>query len=688
MQCTPDHSVYVKSCKDQRCHGSLSDSGYSSVLRSPWKDTRVTHDTCRSLSSAEFSESPKENFQLSVSPKKGRSKDSALHLDTDSKRVSQAAAACRCETPQGYKKDTILRRRLLMSKPATDETAVSNRSPWTNRTKSSLSDTSETWFSASFDSLDSVLSGPMLTNTLKLEPDLSLSGRIGRLFFSNVRTSTLEDGKQSISESSISLLDADMNESITVADQLTVGASKDRSQSPLRDVTNSPYEISSIESTPSTTRIPKCIRSVCEDSGFSSLTLDKSRDSSEDHDGSFQELLPSVSKGNNGTPYLPEVKRRSRFQRQHRLSTLKEGGSQSEEDSADRKHGHLHQRCSHSNEDGVFVDDTTPSSIVLVQRSNSLASAVPDYATPHREAVAKLEATTPLCTAPASTDATLLCTASVNLSLTPALQLVHAMSQKKAQMFVAQSPCLQEQLRSAAALAGTPVTFRTTMPLSGLIGRKMGLKKVDILTELKKRNLGHVLAVILGHLPSECIYRFGQVCQNWNEIIKQDKRARFRRTAYLHEVEAALELGSAVHIPDAETRLTLSKRSALKLVQAQSRTSGFCTPQSGKKSLSSLQDNTSHSGSSSKREKFLEIAKTLFSDECLKPCPRCQHPARCHLVKREGVCSRSDCAFRFCTSCFCAFHGSKDCGSQSAGHRKKDTRLPGSAESKRNVRRL
>lgn len=82
-----------------------------------------------------------------------------------------------------------------------------------------------------------------------------------------------------------------------------------------------------------------------------------------------------------------------------------------------------------------------------------------------------------------------------------------------------------------------------------------------------------------------------------------------------------------------------------------------------------------------------QVAKTLFNDECLKPCPRCQHPARCHSVKGEGICSRADCGFQFCTACLCAFHGSRECGSQSAG-RRKDKLLPGSAQSKRNIRRL
>lgn len=249
---------------------------------------------------------------------------------------------------------------------------------------------------------------------------------------------------------------------------------------------------------------------MCEDSGFSSLTLDKSQDSSVDHDGSFQELLLSASRGNCKTPNLAEAKRRSRLQRQHRLSTLKEGGSQSEEDLTDRKHEH--QRHSRSKEDEVFSDGATPRRVLSLKCGNTmtsdgLASAKQDYATPLRVTTTKPENMTPFSTAPANPDVTPLRTTPVNLSLTPALQLVHAICQQNAQMFAGQSPSLKEQLKSTSALAETPVAFRTTMPLSGLIGRKMGLGKVDILTELKKRNLRHILGVILSHLTAESIYR-------------------------------------------------------------------------------------------------------------------------------------------------------------------------------------
>lgn len=177
----------------------------------------------------------------------------------------------------------------------------------------------------------------------------------------------------------------------------------------------------------------------------------------------------------------------------------------------DRKHEHLLKCHSLYNdkEDEVFPNNDASHSVLSVKCGNGMTSdglAKQHYATPIRVMRAKTENMTPCSTGPANPDVTPLRMTPVNLSLTPALQLVHAMCQQKAQMFAGQSPSLKEQLKSTVALAETPAMFKTTMPLAGLIGRKMGLGKVNILAELKKRNLGHILAVILGYLDAESIY--------------------------------------------------------------------------------------------------------------------------------------------------------------------------------------
>ncbi|KAM6967828.1 F-box only protein 43 [Aplochiton taeniatus] len=514
--------------------------------------------------------------------------------------------------------------------------------------------------------------GALATSTLKPE-DMPQSGRKRRLLFSQIKTSSLEDGKCNLSdlssfERNVSLSDADFDDSIISSNHLSTEmlhtpgqgkffpSVKENFLTPLNNgltgnLGRSPSFLSVLSCTPTL----NSERSVCEDSGFGSLALEKSQDSLADHDGSFQELLPSSAARARDTPRLAEMKMRSKLELQRRLSTLREGGSQSDEDNGNRARansaltGKLKQQLlSVSKEDDVFDVKVTP------------------------------------LRTPGAPDASL-----DELSLTPALQLVHAMCQRNARRTLPEQSSLEELLRlTAASVVATPETFRTTMPLAGLIGRKMGVGKVDVLTELKKRNLRHILAVVLRYLSSEEVYRFGQVSDSWNEIVRQDQLAHHRRKLYVKETKASFELSRASRVPDAETRLTLASRPALKSVQSQARTPGGCTPQSASGTLTPLQHRASTC--SSRREEFQLVAKTLFNDECLKSCPRCQRPARCHTVKREGVCSRADCGFQFCTACLRAFHGSKECVSQSGGcsRSKKDLLLPGSAQSKRNLRRL
>uniref|UniRef100_A0A3P9JV98 F-box protein 43 n=1 Tax=Oryzias latipes TaxID=8090 RepID=A0A3P9JV98_ORYLA len=685
MTCTPKSNVYPEFYKRQDSH-DCSDSGYSGFFQSPQSISGVH---CCPASPAELSETPKENLRLPDTPKERPGKPEECS-ERGSGETLRPSAGSWCETPRSYKRDFSLRHRLLMCKP-TKEKNESARSPASGRTGVG----SEKLLSSSFDSLEIASGGSWRTSTL--EQDLPLSGRKRRLLFSQARTSTLKDGKLPAGQlptfdRGSSLIEEGLSGSLSASDQsqtdtpgfceALLALGKEHFQSPANREPSILCDSSGLLPTPSFLQTPKYSRSACEDSGFGSLTLDKSQESLVDHDGSFQELLLSASRRNRETPNPTDARQRSRLPRQHRLSTLKEGGSQSEEELLDRKHRPCFRCLSHCHEDEVFAEDATPSSVpsALCKCVNTQSSAQRDHAL--KANAAKSESTTPCNSSTTSLSAT-----PQNLSLTPALQLVHSMCQQRLQMSAGQSPSLKEELKFTAALVRTPLTFRTTMPLAGLIGRKMGLGKVDILTELKKRNLSHILALIFAELDPESVHSMSQVCKSWNEIIQWDKQASLKRRNYRSELETSLELG-AVHSSDAETRTALLKRSALKTLQAQSRTSSFCTPQLANITLTPLEHGGPQSSGGSKQEKYMEIAKTLFHDECLRPCPRCQHPARCHAVKREGVCSRADCSFQFCTSCLCTFHGSRECGSQSAGRRKKDTIVPGSAQSKRNVKRL
>uniref|UniRef100_A0A8D0F4J1 F-box only protein 43 n=1 Tax=Strix occidentalis caurina TaxID=311401 RepID=A0A8D0F4J1_STROC len=260
-----------------------------------------------------------------------------------------------------------------------------------------------------------------------------------------------------------------------------------------------------------------------------------------------------------------------------------------------------------------------------------------------------------------------------DLSRTPALKIVHEI-------------CLQRQRSDQNQISenidGTEM-FALEHVLAGLIGKKMGLEKLDILTELKYRNLNHVLAIVLGALTVESLCSIWKVSKNWREIIVQDKSADERRKLYIkHLKEEEYFLKAA----DAATRLNVLNRSALRAVQAQARTPVVQTPPSYIELTPRRCSSVPHS--TSRQEEYIKVAKTLFTDEALKPCPRCQYPAKYQLVKKRGLCSREACAFEFCILCLRAFHGSKECNSLSAKRKSKIDAPPGSAQSKRNLKRL
>ncbi|XP_056091920.1 F-box only protein 43 [Rhinichthys klamathensis goyatoka] len=496
-----------------------------------------------------------------------------LHRDQARSRDSiteRAAPLAWCETPKLTRKDGSLRRRLLVSRSSSD----GSKSGFT---------TPDQLTRESFDSPDISPTGPLSYSTLKAD-DFVFSCRKRRLLFSQAVTSTLESGRSGLTHTSLTEPDPD--------ESIIAGPPSSPHTHDLTPVRAGKQLLDTPSDTPPDTPL--------EDSGFSSLGLDKSHDSSVDHDGSFQELVLPGSSG--------REKRRSRLERQRRLSTLREGGSQSED-------GPRGPRAD-PHKDEVFLDGTPLSAATLQMQ---------------------------------------------DLSLTPALQAVLSISRRGSSL---------EDL-----LLDRPV--RTSLPLSGLIGRKMGLDKVDVISELRMRNLRHVLAVILSLLSAADIYRFGQVCEDWSDVITEDRRAAHRRRCHIRELKISLTLegGKPAHVPDADTRAALVCRPALGSVQAQARTPLAPPP-------------VTPTHASSRRRQFLQVAETLFSDEHLKPCPRCEHPARCHSLRAEGVCSWSDCRFRFCTACSSSFHGARDCAHQSAKRRSRRDVLPGSAQSRRNVRRL
>ncbi|CAH2285667.1 F-box only 43 [Pelobates cultripes] len=557
------------------------------------------------------------------------------------------------ETPRVTKKDFSLRRRLLVSKATSggkSEFYASEYPADIFESKKSIQMCPNFEANLSNDVCVSPRDAaytPIATSTLKAEAESGTSCKKWRLAFAQHRTSTLDDSKfddapfpevenlspvQCLTDSvtddrNMSINEENLSESPGTPTSNLISCTKEEFQTP---VTNLAAKFNFDLCTPIGTPEYDLESSLTGDSAFHSLSFDKSQDSLNDHEGSFQELIQKQRE----TPKGVQSKSRPRkLERCKRLSTLRERGSQSE----------VEEEC-------------VEAPLLSLEYKSKVArdSVDEEIDTCSESYLLKVE----------------------DLTGTPALRVVRDMitrsSRKRSQQTTVQD-----------ILENDNSSELSESVLTRLIGRKMGLENIDILAELKYRNLNHVLSCILQALPVESICSIWKVSCEWREIVHQDRSSYQRRKGFLKKLKAEAEEGRLVSSEDSVTRLNLLTRSALKSVQTQAR-SAFQTPNN---SLSP-KDTSFTPQSSRKHQEYIKIAKTLFTDEALKPCPRCQFPAKYQPLKKQGRCSRKDCGFNFCILCLCAFHGSKECASGSAKRTHKKEPPPGSAQSKRNLRRL
>ncbi|NXL85604.1 FBX43 protein, partial [Alectura lathami] len=644
------HSNFIDTCStsvflDSRCNESL-------------KDPDTEHkETPRATSSSllqEHSDSIHPNTACSVSP----SIENAMSSVSLSERREANRSTYFFETPKVGRKGSSLRRRLLLSKTAPGGAAVgscehqgsssvSSRKNLFSCVLSSEEKVSQTASGSSKDKSCNTLAAST-SETEDSSPDCLKR----RLSFSQQRTSTLDESKckdplplETECLSPIECKEVTVSNtgelSGSVLTSLSEGLLQTPSYSALPEADESKF-LTSIDNlvesfnfdlgsrnTPPVKLASYPGLSTPEDSGYNSLHLDKSGDLLSDHEGSFQEL---IQKRKEGPKILDSKKKARKLERVRRLSTLREQGSQSETED------HLgSSNSAHSlTEERSFVREDHESCL-KEQTSGDLAANYRD------------------------------------LSRTPALQIVH-------KIFLQRQ--ISDQNQISENIDGTEIVALEHV-LAGLIGKKMGLEKLDILTELKYRNLKHVLAIVLDALTVESLCSIWKVSKNWREIVVQDKNKR--RKLYIKQLKE--EAGEyLLKAEDAATRLNVLNRSALRPVQAQARTPVPQTPPS----YTELTPRRCNSvpQTTSRQEEYVKVAKTLLIDEALKPCPRCQYPAKYQLLKKWGRCSREACAFEFCILCLHAFHGSKECNSLSAKQKNKKDAPPGSAQSKRNLKRL
>ncbi|XP_010187308.1 PREDICTED: F-box only protein 43 [Mesitornis unicolor] len=666
------HSMMFNMLKRNRLHSPSSNFKYSNFKDTPCtslfldsrcresvKDPDAEHKEALSVTSLPLLQDNSEHIHPNALFPVSSSIENQMSSISLSERREANRSGDFFETPKVSRKSSSLRRRLLLSKTVPSDTTVEccerqDSSSGSIRKKifSCVLSSEERLSQTASDTPKGKSYKPLTTPTSKTKDSYPKCQK-RRLSFSQQRTSTLDDSKckdplllEPECLSPIQCKDAIVSNTNELNESVLMSVSDGFLRTPcnvLPEASEGKF-LTSINSLVENFKLEICERnsppakmasytalSTPEDSGYNSLHLGKTGESLSDHEGSFQEFF---QKRNEGSKILDSKRKTRKLERVRRLSTLREQGSQSE---TEDHHGSPSTSVHMLTEASSFVSEDR--ALILEEQSGG------DLVVSHGY-----------------------------LSRTPALKMVHEI-------------CLQRQRSDQNQISknidGTEISALEHV-LAGLIGKKMGLEKLDILTELKYRNLKHVLAIVLDALTVESLCSIWKVSKNWREIIVQDKSADNRRKLYIkHLKEEAGEY--FLKAEDAATRLNVLNRSALRPVQAQARTPVVQTTpyiEFTPRRCSSVPHSTS------RQEEYMKVAKTLFTDEALKPCPRCQYPAKYQLVKKRGLCSRGSCAFEFCILCLHAFHGSKECTSLSAKQKNKKDAPPGSAQSKKNLKRL
>uniref|UniRef100_A0A8C5K136 F-box protein 5 n=1 Tax=Jaculus jaculus TaxID=51337 RepID=A0A8C5K136_JACJA len=215
--------------------------------------------------------------------------------------------------------------------------------------------------------------------------------------------------------------------------------------------------------------------------------------------------------------------------------------------------------------------------------------------------------------------------------------------------------------------------------LQNLIGRKMGLEHLDILSELFRRGFRHLLANILTRLSDMDLINLSKVSRVWKKILEDDKSA-FQ--LYSKAIQRRESSKISLH---ASTREYAMIRTALASVQ---KSTAWAPPRKDALAKSSNQRDPKNS-THSRHNEFFEVAKTLKNNESLKSCIRCNSPAKYDSYLHRAVCKREGCGFDYCTRCLCAYHSTKDCANGKLLKTScKAGPLPGTRRSKKNLQRL
>ncbi|XP_063407552.1 F-box only protein 5-like [Mytilus trossulus] len=198
-----------------------------------------------------------------------------------------------------------------------------------------------------------------------------------------------------------------------------------------------------------------------------------------------------------------------------------------------------------------------------------------------------------------------------------------------------------------------------------VIGRKMGLDHVDIISELSDRNIS--CSAILQYLDPKDLCSMCEVSRRWQTVCNGDPVSRKRKRSITDRLIIGKE-NAGKRSPPKQFRGLTDSQTTLAPLQLIGKLTKQLTPCSIKVNL------------------FQKAASSLKNDEKLRKCPKCSKVSKVLPVQERGQCQNLDCLFDFCTKCFYNFHGSKPCVPMSP--KKAKTTSIGGKKSKKNLRRL
>uniref|UniRef100_UPI00358E6B89 F-box only protein 43-like isoform X2 n=1 Tax=Myxine glutinosa TaxID=7769 RepID=UPI00358E6B89 len=377
--------------------------------------------------------------------------------------------------------------------------------------------------------------------------------------------------------------------------------------------------------------------------------------------------------------------------RRHRLSTISERSSQSEEeDNAKCRHktSLVHWRA-------PSISDTLAEEVSENSMQDELPTSVPhSKCTAHNAVVETDSWSTPQRSVAHHTPIM----EGERANLVPGLCLAQALAErfhKELSKEGVKTSSASSEKHTRMAMRRAQECIMSDMSgspaLQFLIGKKMGLIHFDVLSELHRRDLWHIVNCIIESMDLPDVLSAMDVSKIWRKIFMpflQSKQWELLESKVLKENKSQESWGYA------DRRLALS---SLQHVGTAGRSPYPLRPYNH--ALSSPRTSAKGGDKALPRDRaarFHQAASELRVDEELRMCPRCQFPARYDRIQERAVCVSLSCTYDFCERCMCAYHGSRPCSTSSLGagstpglrSRRGNEGVPGTKQSKQRLRRL